>query len=152
LSTALFAERALLVEGPTEAAVLYGIADRSTVGHLEANGVAIVWDGGKSGIPLAHAILSALGIPAYALFDGDNGFEARARAMGKDEARIASERGSHISTNRRLLRYFGLPEEDFPGTQTSERVAILEDHLETLLRSDWPEWGAACERLAQATG
>jgi len=152
LSTALFAERALVVEGTSDAAVIYGIGDRATPGALEAQGVAVVADGGKQGILLAHAILSALGIPTYALFDGDSGFEARARARGRSDAKVAEERNNHVTTNRRLLRYFGLPEADFPGAQVGDAVAILEDQLETLLMSDWPEWKEACDHLESTTG
>ncbi len=63
LSVALFATRALLVEGTTEAAVLYGVGDKASVGGLESEGIAIVSVGGKNSIPLAHAILTAVGIP-----------------------------------------------------------------------------------------
>ncbi len=51
LSVALFASHALLVEGETEAAVLYGIGDRAGLGFLESRGLSIVPAGGKGGIP-----------------------------------------------------------------------------------------------------
>ena len=38
LSVALFAHRALLVEGTTESSVFYGIGDKSSLGSLEAGG------------------------------------------------------------------------------------------------------------------
>ncbi|MGE0497656.1 MAG: ATP-dependent endonuclease, partial [Ramlibacter sp.] len=47
LAVALFAHRAFLVEGPTDSSVLYGIGDKTSVGTLEAAGVAIVPVGGK---------------------------------------------------------------------------------------------------------
>lgn len=75
LADALFAERALLVEGDTEAGVFYGIGDRDAVGRLESQGLSIVAAGSKGAIPLAHAILTSLGIPTYVIFDGDGGFE-----------------------------------------------------------------------------
>ena len=66
LAVALFAHRAFVVEGTTEAAVFYGIGDRTAPGFLESAGMAIVPVGGKNSIPLVHAILTAIGIPSYA--------------------------------------------------------------------------------------
>ena len=73
LAVALFAHRAFLVEGTTEASVFYGIGDKTCLGSLEAAGVSIVPVGGKTSIPLVHAILTSIGIPVYALFDADGG-------------------------------------------------------------------------------
>jgi len=136
LSVALFATRALLVEGDTEVAVFYGIGDRDAVGCLESQGLSIVSAGGKGGIPLAHSILTCLGIPTYALFDGDGGFEARA----KKQADIDGNRTKFSTENRRLLKYFGEAEVDFPPTSVGDRVATLSDHLESYLEANWPEW------------
>jgi putative ATP-dependent endonuclease of OLD family len=86
LAIALFAHRAFLVEGTTESSVFYGIGDKASLGSLEATGVSIVPVGSKTSIPLAHAILTSIGIPAYALFDADVGFEARAVANGDCQA------------------------------------------------------------------
>lgn len=151
LDVALFAERALVVEGTTEVAVLAGIADRGEIGSLEASGTAIVAAGGKQGIPLPHAILTALGIPVYAMFDGDQGCEGRLEADGRNADTIAAERKNHVTSNRRLLRYFGLPEDDFPKTMVGDGVAILEDHLESFLDAEWPEWRASCQVMEAAT-
>lgn len=152
LSVALFAARALVVEGDTEAAVLYGIGDRDAVGRLESQGLSIVPAGGKGGIPLAHAILACLGIPTYALFDGDSGFEARAKASGKNQATIEGERTKFSAENRRLLKYFGEPEVDFPPEQVGDRVATHCDHLESYLESNWPEWVTSCAAIEAASG
>lgn len=152
LSVALFASRALLVEGPTEAAVLYGIGDRIAAGSLEAAGISIVPAGGKTSIPLAHAILKAIGVPVYALFDADGGFEARAIAKNKSHDSINSERANHVAENRRLLRYFGLDEDDFPPATITTTVAIFEDHLESILSASWPEWIDACMSVEAETG
>lgn len=152
LSIALFANRAFLVEGTTESSVFYGIGDRTSHGLLEAAGVSIVSVGSKTSIPLAHAILSAIGVPAYALFDADAGFEARAKAKNKKQEDIDKERNNHATENRKLLRYFGLPEEDFPKANVLNGVAIFEDHLESLLSEKWPEWVAACTEIEAAAG
>lgn len=152
LSIALFANRAFLVEGSTEASVFYGIGDRTSQGLLEAAGVSIVPVGSKTSIPLAHAILNSLGVPAYALFDADAGFETRAKAKNKKQEDIEKERNNHARENRKLLRYFSIPEEDFPCAQVLDKVAIFEDHLESILVEQWPEWVAACNEIEAATG
>lgn len=152
LSIALFANRAFLVEGPTESSVFYGIGDKTTPGSLEAAGVSIVSVGSKTSIPLAHAILNSIGVPVYALFDADGGFEARAKAKNKKPEDVERERSNHATENRKLLRYFGLPEKDFPPATVSDVVAIFEDHLESFLSSEWPEWLTACQDVESAAG
>ncbi|MBA4341665.1 MAG: ATP-dependent endonuclease [Methylibium sp.] len=152
LAVALFAVRALLVEGDTEAAVFYGIGDRDAVGRLESQGLAIVSAGGKGGIPLAEAILTSLGIPTYVLFDGDSGFEQRAKAAGKKLSVIEGERTKFSTENRRLLKYLGQTEVDFPSEQVGDRLAILSDHLESYLASNWAEWGTSYAAIEAAAG
>lgn len=152
LSIALFAHRAFLVEGTTELSVFYGIGDRKSHGSLEAAGISIVPVGSKTSIPLAHAILSAIGVPVYALFDADAGFEARARAKNKTQGAIDGERNNHAMENRSLLRYFGMPEEDFPPATVTNDIAIFGDHLESFLAENWVEWGKACNEIEALTG
>jgi len=152
LSVALFAHRAFLVEGATESSVFYGIGDKTSLGLLEAAGVSIVPVGGKTLIPLAHAILTSIGIPVYALFDADGGFEARAESNGKSAEKIDEERKSHVAANRLVLKHFGRTEEDFPSATVAENVAILEDHLEAFLSTNWPEWVKALNDVEAAAG
>ena len=152
LAVALFSHRAFLVEGTTDSSVFYGIGDRTNVGSLEAAGVSIVPVGGKSSILLAHAILTSMGIPVYALFDADGGFEARAVANGKKPDKIAEERMGHVKANRAALRYFGRAEEDFPSAIVAGEVAFLEDHIEAFLTANWPNWIVACSDVAAAAG
>lgn len=152
LAVALFANRAFLVEGTTESSVFHGIGDKISLGALEATGISIVPVGGKTSIPLVHAILSAIGIPVYALFDADRGCEARAKAKGKQQNKIDEELAKNAKENRTILKYFGIAEEDFPGATVSATVAIFEDHLESFLIASWPEWLTACNELEAATG
>lgn len=152
LPVALFAQRALIVEGTTESAVFHGVADREAVGSFEAKGIALVPAGGKSSIPLAHAILSCMGIPAYALFDGDGGFKDRAVANGKDQAKIDEEEAGHVAANRAVLKYFSLDIADFPSAQVGASAAVFEDHLEAFLGGEWPEWLKACAAIEKETG
>lgn len=152
LAVALFAHRAFLVEGTTESSIFHGIGDKISLGALEATGISIVPVGGKTSIPLVHAILSATGIPVYALFDADRGCEARAKAKGKQQNKIDEELAKNAKENRTILKYFGIAEEDFPGATVSATVAIFEDHLESFLIANWPEWLTACNELEAATG
>ena len=152
LTVALFSHRAFIVEGTTEWAVFYGIGDRQAAGSLETAGVSIVPASGKTNIPLLHAILTSIGIPCYALFDADSGFAARAAAAGKSDADIERLRLQHSSENRKILKYFNRPEEDFPSAAVAEHVAILPDHLETLLHNHWPEWLFACNEFEATSG
>jgi len=152
LAVALFAHRAFLVEGTTESSVFYGIGDRTSPGSLEAAGISIVSVGGKTSIPLAHAILMSIGIPVYALFDADAGFEARARKNGKKQNEIDEERRTHVAANRKVLKYFGRVEEDFPSATVTNEVAIFEDHLEAFLSTNWPEWNTACDNVETTAG
>ena len=152
LSIALFANRAFLVEGTTESSIFYGIGDRTSPDSLEAAGISIVQVGSKTSIPLAHAILSSMGIPVYALFDGDGGFEARAIANGKTAEKIEEERRSHVASNQAALRYFGRPQEDFPSAIVADNVAIFDDRLEEFLSTQWPEWVTACADFQTAAG
>lgn len=152
LGVSLFAQRAFLVEGSTESSVFYGIGDKISHGSLEAAGVSIVAVGGKTSIPLVHAILTAIGIPVYALFDSDGGFEVRAQAKGKTQDKIEDERKGHVAANRAVLRYFGRAEEDFPSAIVADEVAIFEDHLEAFLSANWGEWGVACKKVEADAG
>lgn len=152
LAVALFANRTFLVEGTTELSVFYGIGDKTSLGSLEAAGVSIVPVGGKTSVPLAHAILTSIGIPVYALFDADGGFEARAIAKGKDQKKIGEERAGHVKANRAVLKYFDRPEEDFPSAVVTDEVAIFDDHLETFLSTNWTEWTTACNSVEAAAG
>ncbi|RDZ27483.1 ATP-dependent nuclease [Lysobacter silvisoli] len=152
LAVALFSHRAFIVEGVTESSVFYGIGDKTAVGSLEAAGVSIVPAGGKTLILLAHAILTSMGIPAFALFDADCGFEMRARANGKSQDKIDNERRGHVAANRAALRYFGRTEEDFPSTIVAQEVAIFEDHLESFLSAQWSEWITACDNVEVSAG
>jgi hypothetical protein len=132
--------------------VFYGIGDRDAVGHLESQGLSIVAAGGKCGIPLADAILTSLGIPTYVLFDGDGGFELRAMDKGKSQAAIEGERTKLSTENRRLLKYFGETEVDFPSDQVGDCLATLSDQLESYLESNWAEWGMAFASIEAKAG
>jgi len=149
LSIALFSNRAFIVEGTTESSIFYGVGDRLSTGSLEAAGISIVPVGGKTSLPLAHAILTLMGIPVYTLFDAEAGFEARSN---KSQDKIEEERTNHIVGNRKVLKYFGLEEEDFPNSTITENVAMFADDLESYLAEYWPEWINACKEVELNAG
>jgi predicted ATP-dependent endonuclease of OLD family len=150
LAVAMFANKVLLVEGTTEVAVFYGVGDRSSVGSLEAAGISIIDAHGKDSIPLVHAILTLIGIPVYTIVDSDSGFETR--AVNKPKDKTQQERLNHINSNHKILKYFKLPQEDFPVEQINDEIAFFGDTLEPFLRNDWPEWGVELRRIQSETG
>lgn len=144
LPEALFADAVILVEGPTDQAILEGVALRDD--PLNASGIVVVDVGGKDSIPLPHAILMELGVPCYVVFDGDAAVGDRAAAR-----RVPRERAeqSVIRDNRRLLRYLGAVVEDHPLTQVTGSFAVLHDTLEPLLETEWPEWVTMRDELVR---
>ena len=131
LREAIFASAVLLTEGPTDTAVLQGIAD--TQGGLDADGVAVANCGSKHNMGIAVAILRQLGIPFFAFFDAD----------------AAGRRPDQAAENKRLLGLCGETEEDWPKREVRERSGNFEDKLETDLEELWPAFTAACEEAAE---
>lgn len=152
LTVGLFAETVLLVEGTTEVSVFHGIGDRQNVGFLESKGVAVIDAGGKGGIPLAHAILTSVGIPVFVLFDGDVGFEGRAKALNKTEKVINDERIKLVKENRHLLTYLDEEVVDFPPDKVGRQSATLGDNLETFLEANWAEWVLSSNEIEEQAG
>jgi predicted ATP-dependent endonuclease of OLD family len=144
---ALFARAVILVEGLTDQAVLEGCGMRAD--PLNRNGVVVVDVGGKSNVPLAHALLTELGVPCYTVFDGDADYEERARARNRSAAKIAQAVAGHKRENRKLVAYFGGSVEDFPSTKVHEHYAVVHGCLETYLRAEWPDWESARRRLVE---
>lgn len=155
LTDALFAERVLLVEGTTDVEVFYGVADRNKVGSLEARGVEVVAAGSKSSLCLAHAIISSLNIPVYALFDGDNGYQNRAIQKGQDPKDIRDELKRRRVEHEKMFTYLdpaGIIVRDEKGEimvseQISENFAVFDDCLEIHLEKEWPEWAQSLSAL-----
>lgn len=131
LREAIFASAVLLTEGPTDTAVLQGIAESQ--GGLDADGVALADCGSKEKMGVAIAILRQLKIPFFAFFDAD--------ANG--------ERPDEAALNKRILRLCGESEEDWPKREVRDRSANFADKLETDLEDLWPAFSDACERAAE---
>lgn len=158
LSTALFANSVILVEGPTDAAIVGGIADREEFGSLERQGIEIACTGGDSTIPLYHAILDALGIPCFVIFDGDRDMEKRIRAKNPNKVASLLEKEVESSLKSRDLRresiysYFG---QEFHGEYEPficEKFAMLPDTLEPFLEEEWNGWIDELESVRNKTG
>jgi putative ATP-dependent endonuclease of OLD family len=159
LSEALFAEAVMLVEGTTEQAIIEGIAEREGE-PLALDGIVVAEVGGKGGLLLPHAILDQLGIPCYLIFDGDAGWEARRRqgarrdadpeTLKKLEEDVATAVAKHRADNRKLLRFLGATEEDWPSTGAYARYAVLDDDLEQGLDKIWPAWRESQRKLIKS--
>jgi predicted ATP-dependent endonuclease of OLD family len=144
LRDALFGSAVLVVEGTTDRAVIEGIAGKST--PLAVNGVEVAVAGSKPQLFLPVAILRQLGIPHFVLFDSDSRVGERMRAVGKTEEVIATQETADAAKNRDVLRFLSLPEQDWPSGILSPTVGVIEDTLESLVTSTWPEFEA--ERVA----
>lgn len=131
LAEAVFAKSVVLLEGESDVGLLQGLADRSE--GLDALGVAPVPCHGKGHLLIPWAILTELGIPTYAVFDGDAGLGPRMRAAGKHEADVQASELASKRANALILRTLGLPEEEQPETYVGQRHAVFADRLETEL-------------------
>jgi hypothetical protein len=133
LDEAVFSRATVVVEGPTDAAFLTGLAERG--GDLDSAGIAVVPVGGKSNLLLPWAILSELGVPTYVVFDGDASIGERMRLTGKDEADVAAETAKAQRDNLVILTALAVPAEAWPETTVSAGLTLSSDLLETELTS-----------------
>lgn len=138
LGEAVFATGVLLVEGDNDRAILEGLAQQG--GDLALAGICVAASQGKPKILLPLVILEQLGIPVLTIVDSDVGCEERARRKSSDPLDIESAVLSTTSLNRRILRYFGEPEQDFPKGLVNQRLMFVDDRLEKMLERDWPAW------------
>lgn len=148
LAEALFSDAVVLVEGTTDKAILEGAAKRIGPEHLEHLGIAVAEAGSKSTLFIPHAILNRLGIPSLVVFDNDSGSGARAAAKNYDPpksddelAKIASdEQKQQAANNGKLLQYFGQAVQDFPEGKITKHLFAVDDNLEEVLKTQWPDW------------
>lgn len=132
LPEALFGHAVILVEGTTDKGVLEGCGIR--LDPLNRHGIVVANVGGKDNIALAHAVLTELGVPCYAVFDGD----AHCKQSDLDATK---------AKNRMLLGYLGGVPEDFPKTKVYDDYAVVSEDLEKYLRGEWQEWEDARRAL-----
>lgn len=149
LGEALFANAVLLVEGETDAAVLRQAAQLRDI-NLSALGIVVAAPG-KTSIPIAAAVLDALEIKHFVLFDGDSAAadheacETCGRGKDKRRAAVAGENG-------RILEAVGAPKEDFPETAVHEDFACFSIDLEAYLESEIAGFGDLAKEIAEEMG
>jgi putative ATP-dependent endonuclease of OLD family len=112
-----FADVVVLVEGPSDRAVLLACAAQEGC-DFDATGISVVPVEGKSNLDRPLLVFRSLGIPCYVVFDGDK------------------NKGEHGApgTNELLLRLLKTPIHRFPATQVTDDFACFEDNLECQLR------------------
>lgn len=125
---AFFATGVLLAEGVTDAAIFDAATELLGDEPLNASGIVTTNVGGKSSQPVALAILRALGIPTYCVFDGD----ADATDGTKCDAcgRVKTDRQSAKVANQRILRALRAEESDFPATTVDKDWACFHTEIE----------------------
>ncbi|OEV14124.1 ATP-dependent nuclease [Streptomyces nanshensis] len=156
LAEGFFARAVVLVEGDTDAAVLAGCAEREDF-NLGARGVSVISVGGKDNLALCRAILQALGVPSYVVFDGDGGkMEKRLKGIEnlpteeervKAEQKIEKEARRDIALNSNLLAYLGASPAPWPKTECADTYTVFEENLEAFLQTEWSRWGDRREEL-----
>jgi putative ATP-dependent endonuclease of the OLD family len=149
LAEAVFARAVLICEGRTDGGFLSGIADRD--GGFDADGIAVVYTGGKTHLAIAWAIVAELGVPTYVVFDGDAGCGERLRSNGKSEDDIAQAGASSAAWNRKILTALGATVQDHPQTSVNAHYAVFHDRLETEA-AKWDSWDEQCQRCQQELG
>lgn len=125
---AFFAKGVLLVEGPSDVAIFDAAAELLGIGDLAADGIVATHVGGKGSQPIALAILKALEIPTFCVFDSDanaaDGTPCPTCGRGR------SDRASAIKSNRRVLSALGAPEVDFPLATVEHGWACFHGEVE----------------------
>jgi hypothetical protein len=149
LAEGFFADVAVLVEGDTDAAVILGCAERQNL-NLGAQGIHIVSAGSKSKLMLCHAILRALNVRCYTVFDGDAGMDERKREglqahlEGQERTdalrKIDEAVRRNMLDNTNLLSYLGGTPTGAPADESASTYTVFHDDLEGYLGSHWPDW------------
>ncbi|MGV9312121.1 ATP-dependent nuclease [Streptomyces sp. NPDC003691] len=132
LAEAFFVTAAIVVEGPTERALILGFAERQGI-DLGASGISVVNAEGKSNLMLCHAILSGLGVACHLVFDSDTG----PKAMDTKKPEAISKAGAE---NLDIFNHLGVPAAARPATTSEATHTVFEDDLDAYLTDHWPAW------------
>lgn len=135
---AMFASSVLIVEGSTDKALIEGIADADK--PLPSRGVEVAVAGSKDQIFLPAAILRRLAVPHFILFDADKDCGMRLRAKGQPENAAAAQENKDAMANRKMLRFLGEVETDWPSGFCGGNAWAMDDTLETFVESKWPQF------------
>jgi putative ATP-dependent endonuclease of the OLD family len=125
---AFFARAVLLAEGVSDAAIFDAAAAALGKQSLVAEGIVTTNVGGKGSQPVALAILQALEIPTFLVFDADA--EATDGILCETCRRAKTDRASAKASNRRILKSVGSVEVDFPPTTVTETWACFHKEIE----------------------
>ena len=151
LSSVVFSNVAILVEGSTEKALIEECADKlfGEKSQLGCEGIEVVVCNGKNNIVQNAAILQTLGIPCVVVFDNDS---------NKDHASDAGK--ACAIANSRIMNYFGLteqcgdknwPDPDYYTTKDSH-VLVIDKTLEPYLDTQWEGWTEELNKAVACTG
>lgn len=151
LGEGFFADVVLLVEGSTDRAVLTGAATRESV-PLLLDGIFVGEAGGKTRLLLPYVIFDEIGIPVYLVADNDSHLRddlVNAKARGDDlrAKKLAGSVQDAIGWNRKLLRFFHLPESDWPTGRVAVNFTFVDGGLEQALEEMWPAWAEVKQAL-----
>lgn len=137
LSEAVFADIVILVEGETDQSFISALLERCRPLLMTRN-FAVVEVSGKLSLPLADAVVSALGIQTLIVADNDEDKRSAdyATATEKDQQRHASA----ASSNHKLLKWVNASIEDWPSGSRGSKLMFIRPGLEEYLASEWPEW------------
>ncbi len=144
LSEAVFSDRAILVEGETDKSFFEAILERFRPLALTSNTVVVNVEG-KLSLPLADAILRALGIRTLLVADNDS--DKRLENVDESTEKERDRQTSAQHSNRKLLAWVAAPVADWPTGLVDTRMLFLEEDLESFLAQQWPEWEAARQDL-----
>ena len=149
LSSVVFSNVAILVEGSTEKALIEECADKLSdeKSQLGCEGIEVVVCNGKNNIVQNAAILQTLGIPCVVVFDNDSNKTPKDKGY-KDCA----------LENSRIVNYFGLAQLcgdnnwPDPGFYKDSHVLVTDKTLEPYLETQWEGWTAKLNKAAACTG
>lgn len=146
---AFFGQSALVVEGITDVGVMTQVG-RLMGFDLASHGVVVV-PVSKGDQPVALAVLRALEIPTYVIFDAGSDAvdtEACPQCGRQGQKRRAEEQ----KENEAILRALGVPLEPFPGSGARDEWACFESDLEQFLADAIPVFDQQKRTVANEMG
>ena len=133
LKEALFADKAIIVEGPSESAVIKALVD------IEKEQIGLVTADGKNNIPAVHAFLTAFGIKCLVVCDRDD--SDGTNTSNSKIASILNQEFANLSDNTKV----NISEKEINSIQDGDifikdRVLIFGKNLETVLSKKIKNW------------
>lgn len=146
---AFFGQSALVVEGITDGGVMTQTG-RLMGFDLASRGVVVV-PVPKGDQPMALAVLRALKIPTYVVFDaGSDAVDTEACPQCGRQAQ--KRRAEEQQGNEAILRTLGVPLESFPGSGARDEWACFESDLEQFLTDAIPTFEQQKRTVADEMG